>query len=288
MLMTAAYNEEAYLEKTIESVIKQTIPPRRWVIVSDGSTDHTDNIIRSYADRFKFIDYLRLEKSDERSFCSKVNALNAGYSALKHIDFDFIGNLDADIKLIPTYYEQMLSKFKLIPNLGIVSGVYIEMCNDRVSRFKKPLHHTPGAIQFFSRKCYEEIGGYPMIDGGEDTAVGIYARMKGWHTRSFQEIEVTHLKPLLTGRLPKVIKNRFRLGRSDFLLGMHPGFATVKLVRQLLIKPYIIGGLSLFLGYLYLQMGGRERPVSSQFIEYYRKEQLTRLKNLRFLAELRK
>lgn len=278
VLMTAAFNEEAYIETTIRSVVQQTLLPQKWIVVSDGSTDNTDRIIQKYTNQYKFIELLRIEKENKRTFCSKVRALNAGYSILQGLEYNYIGNLDADIDLTISYFEKIIAQLEIYPELGIASGVYVEKYKGQTIRFKKPKFHTPGAIQVFRRECYEKIGGYPKLEGGEDTAAGVCARMHGWQTRSFKDIEVTHLKPLLTGNLRHVIKGRFRLGWTDFLLGMHPLYAVVKLIRQLFNKPFIIGGLSLFIGFLYHWVFKRNRSVSKQFVEFFRKEQFSRLK----------
>src|SRR5579863_1359231 len=106
--MTAAYNEEAYIEKTIQSVLSQTLLPRRWVIVSDHSTDGTDQIVQRYADQHDFIRFLRVTKDAGHSFRSKVVALHQGAKLLEGVDHDFIGNLDADISLESDYFEKLV------------------------------------------------------------------------------------------------------------------------------------------------------------------------------------
>src|SRR5262249_17850246 len=103
-LITPAWNEEANLERVIRSIVAQALLPVAWVIVSDGSTDRTDEIARSYAARHGWIRLLRRERSAVRSFAGKAHAVNAGYQALASLDFDLIGNLDADISVPPDYY----------------------------------------------------------------------------------------------------------------------------------------------------------------------------------------
>src|SRR5688572_1661669 len=90
VLVTAAYNEEAYIENTLKSVVAQTAPPARWIVVSDGSTDRTDDIVRSYAERYDFIRFLRTERTEGRNFGSKVRAVRAGFGELDGFDYAFI------------------------------------------------------------------------------------------------------------------------------------------------------------------------------------------------------
>lgn len=278
VLMTSAFNEEAYLPRTIESVLAQTRLPLRWIIVSDGSTDSTDDIVRSYGAKYGFIELLRREKHEGRTFCSKVQALRQAYDALRPSSFDFVGNLDADIELVPSYYERIMEEFARFPGLGIASGAYVEEVDGRRVRFSSPDYHTPGSIQVFDRMCYEQVDGYPLMDGGEDAAAGVSARMNGWQTRRLSELEVLHLKPLRTGTLSRTVRNRFRLGRSDYLLGMHPVFAGLKCLRNLPQTPILIGSLSTFAGYLHGSVFIGKRPVSNQFVRFVQREQFSRLR----------
>ena len=117
-LITPAWNEEKHLEQLVSSVTSQTLLPVRWVIVSDGSTDRTDEIVRSTASRFPWIVLLRLERGPNRHFAGKAHAVNAGYARLKDLEFDLIGNLDADITLPMDFYEFLLGKFEAMPKLG--------------------------------------------------------------------------------------------------------------------------------------------------------------------------
>jgi len=79
VMITPTHNEEISIEKTIQSVIAQTILPEKWVIVSDGSTDRTDEIVKSYTKDNNWIEFIRLSESRERHFAAKVEAFNAGY-----------------------------------------------------------------------------------------------------------------------------------------------------------------------------------------------------------------
>jgi poly-beta-1,6-N-acetyl-D-glucosamine synthase len=111
VLITPARNEEASIGDTIESVISQTVLPKKWVIVSDGSTDRTDAIVREHLSGNPWIDLIRMPEHRDRQFAAKVNSFNAGYAGLRGVDYDIIGNLDADISFEPDYFEFLLSKF---------------------------------------------------------------------------------------------------------------------------------------------------------------------------------
>ncbi len=109
VLMTAAYNEEENIEQTILSVLSQTILPKRWVIVSDGSVDKTDAIVQSYETKYEFIRFVRVTRAPGRSFASKIVALQNGSALLEDVEYDFIGNVDADISVGPSYFEDLIA-----------------------------------------------------------------------------------------------------------------------------------------------------------------------------------
>lgn len=170
LLMTAAHNEEAYIEKTIQSVLSQTILPKRWLIVSDNSTDGTNEIIQKYAEQNSIIRFHLLTRPPGRSFASKIIALHAGLHLLQGIPYDFIGNIDADITVNPSYFEELFNKFSLNPRLGIAGGFVQDEMNGRfVNRSGNRDHSVSHAAQLVRRECYEEIGGYAVLKyGGED------------------------------------------------------------------------------------------------------------------------
>src|ERR1700680_4926581 len=122
VLITAAYNEETYIERTILSVVAQTLLPQRWVIVSDGSTDRTDEIVLKYAQTYPFIELLPLREKHKRNFGAQVNAINAGYRQISHLDFDFVGNLDADVSFAPDYFSLLVKWIEGNPDVGLAGG----------------------------------------------------------------------------------------------------------------------------------------------------------------------
>ena len=150
-LITPAWNEQANLERVIRSIVAQALLPVAWVIVSDGSTDRTDEIARSYAARHGWIRLLRRERSAVRSFAGKAHAVNAGYQALASLDFDLIGNLDADISVPPDYYAFLVRRFEEIPDLGVAGTPFVEESDTRGSHSYghalANLEHVSGASQ---------------------------------------------------------------------------------------------------------------------------------------------
>jgi biofilm PGA synthesis N-glycosyltransferase PgaC len=188
VLITAARNEEAFIETTIQSVIAQTVLPNKWVIVSDGSTDRTDEIVQSYAKGRDWLECVRMSERRERHFAGKAHAFNTGCERIKGLNFDVIGNLDADISFGEDFFEYLLDKFKDMPELGVAGTHYVEGNFHSFKDSYIDVHHVNGQCQLFRRQCLEEVGGYlPVKDGGIDWIAVTTARMKGWKTYSFDE-----------------------------------------------------------------------------------------------------
>ena len=281
VLITAARNEDAYIEATIKSVLSQTILPKKWIIVSDGSTDNTDKIIKEHLARSNFMEFVRREPGSDKQFdiASKVFALNTGYDRLKNYTYDYIGHLDADVTMAPDYYEKIIIKLHKNKLLGIAGGgIYESVKGSFMRRSYDTIRSVAGAIQLFRHECYEDIGGFiPLQMGGEDTYAEIVARMRGWKVESFPEIIVHHHKigSLIRGK----IRENFRQGMAAYSLGSHPFFEFVKSVRRVAEKPYLISFFIRMGGYLWPYLHAQNRLVSGEFIKYMRKEQLTYLGN---------
>ena len=277
VLITPARNEAAFIEGTIKSVVAQTILPAKWVIVSDGSTDGTDEIVRKYIPDNTWIELIRMPESRDRTFAAKVACVNAGYERVKKLPYDIIGMLDADITFEPDYFEYLLTQFKDNPKLGVAGTPFVEDGDHYDYRFSN-IEHVSGACQLFRKECYKDIGGYvPIRGGGIDTVAVRTARMKCWQTRTFTEKTCYHHRKMGTGS-SSMAGGLFKLGREDYYLGGHPLWQAVRTVYQLTRKPYIVGGLMLFAGFAWAAIKGIEKPISQELIDFHRKEQMARLK----------
>ncbi len=279
VLITPARNEEAYIEKTIESVVAQTILPQRWVIVSDGSTDRTDEIVKRYASDYSWMELIRMPEHRDRHFAAKVQCFNTAYQKVKNMNYNVIGNLDADISFDKGYFEFLLSKFSEIPELGVAGTPFIEDSSHYDYRFTN-IEHVSGACQLFRRECFEEIGGYlPIKSGGIDWVAVTTARMKGWKTRTFTEKKCFHHRSMGTGN-SNALMTWIRHGRKDYYLGGHPIWEVFRSIYQMTKRPYVIGGAFLLLGFTWSALSKTERSVSKELMKFHRAEQIQRLKNI--------
>jgi biofilm PGA synthesis N-glycosyltransferase PgaC len=277
VLITPARNEAALIEETIKCVVRQTQKPLKWVIVSDGSTDGTDEIVKSYAAEYPWIELVRRPERAERHFAGKVLAFKEGYARVQSLDYDVIGNLDADITFEPDYFEFLMGKFADNPRLG-VGGTPFREGGEHYNYNFTSIEHVSGACQLFRRQCFEEIGGYvPIKGGGIDLVAVTTARMKGWHTRSFPETSCEHHRVMGTASHGKV-KAALQGGRRDYVLGVHPLWELTRSIYQMTRKPVLVGGCSLLCGYAWAMVTRSQRPISQELVAFRRREQMLRLR----------
>jgi biofilm PGA synthesis N-glycosyltransferase PgaC len=277
VLITPARNEAAFIELTIKSVIGQTVWPIKWVIVSDGSIDRTDDIVKQYAKEYDWIELVRMPERRERHFGQKVACFKAGCERMKDVAYNILGNLDADLSFDPDVFEMLIGKFEANPRLGVGGAPFREGEGTYDFRFSS-VEHVSGACQLFRRECFEQIGGYtPMKGGGIDVVAVLTARMKGWETRTFPERSLLHHRPMGTAGSGGLTA-RFKLGQKDYTLGRHPLWQTFRCFYQMARHPLILGGGALLAGYWWAWLKRVERPVSRELVEFQRREQMQRLK----------
>jgi poly-beta-1,6-N-acetyl-D-glucosamine synthase len=277
VIITAAHNEEQYIENTINSVVSQDIQPFKWIIASDASTDRTEEIVQKYATVHTFIELLRLDGSHQGNFSSKVEAIRTAYARLAGEQFQFIGILDADISMGPTYFGELLNIFQRDSHLGLAGGsIYEEKRGAFRNRRGNRVRSVAGAVQMFRRECYEAIGGLRSLRyGGEDWCAEVCAQMHGWSIRTIPKLKVFHHRP--TGAANNLVFRWFQQGRMDFSLGSLPIFEIVKCFARFAAKPIVLGGLARLAGFVWSYCIGQDRLVSEEFVRCLRAEQRRRL-----------
>lgn len=281
VLVTPARNEAAFIELTIKSVVAQTVKPLIWVIVSDGSTDGTDDIVKKYTVDHPWIELLRMPERSERHFAGKVMAFNEGRKHAGSLPYEIVCSLDADVSFEADYFEFLLAKFAENPRLGCGGTPFTEGKGTYDFRFTS-IEHVSGACQLFRRECFEAISGYtPIKGGGIDLVAVISARMKGWQTRSFPERVCFHHRKMGSAK-NRGVKLLFHWGKSDYRLGSHPAWHFFRCFYQMTKPPYVGGGVCCLAGYFFSMATRRPRAVTPEFIEFRGKEQMQRLRKFVF------
>jgi biofilm PGA synthesis N-glycosyltransferase PgaC len=278
VLITPAHNEEAFIEKILASMVAQTQLPERWIIVDDGSTDNTAEIVWPYAQRYPWIELIRRSPQLHRSFAGKVRAFNAGLERVQEsVEFEVIGNLDADVSFDPDYLEFLMRKFSEDPKLGVAGTPFTEDGGyDSARDSFEGENHVAGGCQLFRCHCFQEVGGYvPNRAGGVDWIAVTTARMKGWKTRSFPEKRFHHYRTLGTaGRTSEAASLSY--GEKDYYLGGSPIWELFRVIYRMTKQP--IDGLALLSGYCWAAIRRIERPVSRELMRFHRREQMKKLK----------
>ncbi len=278
VLLTAARNEEKNIARTIESVLNQTIRPVKWIIVSDGSTDNTDEIIKKYENKYSFIEMFRVAGDERHNFGSKVKALNAARPMVRSVECDYIGVLDADVSFEPEYFEQLIERFEQNPKLGLGGGIIYEIFKDKEIMQNVSLNSVAGATQFFRKICFQLAGDFiPLTYGGEDAANEIFVKMNSWEVMTFPELRVLHYGYVGKGS-GNPFRARYRRGLCFFHLGYHPLFEILRCIFILKDRPFIIGSIVELAGFFLCYLRGEKAAIPPEAVEFLRKEQMGRLK----------
>jgi glycosyltransferase involved in cell wall biosynthesis len=280
VLITPAHNEEAFIEKTLESVAHQSIRPLAWFVVNDGSTDGTGEIVERYAARYPFIRSITLKRPGGRHFGNKVRAFNQGLAEARMLGYRYVGNLDADIALEPDYLENILDRFQRDPDLGIAGGMVSTCIEGRFVSQEVSSDSVAGAVQMFRRECFEEIGGYlPLPQGGIDAAAEIAARMKGWTVRTFPELcarEHRRTGTAAAGPLSAYVK----LGKRFHSLGYGFLYMCLRSAYRFRDRPRLLGSLAALSGYVLSALRGQRVVLPPDLVNYLRAEHRAKIMSL--------
>lgn len=282
VVITPCRNEEDYLQQTIDSLAAQTVKPARWVVVDDGSTDATPDLVRAAAKEHDWIRLVQREKRpDRRVGGGVVLAFEAGLESLADqddpIDYDFLCKLDGDLRVGPRYFQTLLECMAAEPRLGTLSGKCYLVTDGEVRWEKTSDEFSLGAAKFYRRTCFEAIGGFVrevMWDGIDCHR----CRLLGWKAASIHhtDLEIHHLRQMGSSH-KGVLHGRRRHGRGQYFMGTHPIYMLASGVYRMLEKPYIIGGLNMMYGYVAAALRGDTRYDDPVFRRYLRRWQMAKL-----------
>ena len=278
VIITPARDEEKNVEATLRAVTSQTVLPSKWMIVDDGSTDKTAEIVESYTKRYPWIRLgRRANRGARKSGGGVIEAFYDGYNTLHRNDWDYIVKLDGDLTFSPDYFEKCFEHFEADPKLGVGGGnIYHDFAGEKKVE-RNPKFHVRGATKIYRRACWEAIGGLFRAPGW-DTIDEVKANMLGWKSYSFDELNVVHHR--LTGTADGLLRDRIKHGLACYISGYHPLFVAASCARRLLQKPYIAGSAAMCYGFIKGYCTRTPRVNDSRLIKYLRNQQLRRLAGL--------
>ena len=279
VVITPVRNEATYVEKTLTSMVAQIVKPAQWIIVNDGSTDGTGQIVGDYAAQYPWI---RLINGEDRGFRQRgPGVVAAFYEGLRHLterDYEVIAKLDGDLSFDPWYFETLLEAFARNPRLGITCGSICVQTNGQwtTERFLTPW--TSGPSKVYRRACFEAIGGLRWSLGW-DGVDNWHAQMLGWDIGSDRRLRVLHHRP--PGAATGSLKGRVEEGQGAYYIGYHPLFMLARGIWRMRDRPYVIGGCTMIWGYVDSWLSGREQ-VEPELVRFVRRTQLRLLISLLF------
>jgi glycosyltransferase involved in cell wall biosynthesis len=272
-LIMPVRDEEKYLSAMIDSILGQRVRPARWIIVDDGSTDRTPAIAESYAQRFNFIELIRLPVRDQR-MPGGEGALPNALRRLNLSDFDYLARFDGDLLFGPDYIAQILEEFDRDRELGIAGGSLYSKRNGRLKLEADPTFHVRGALKMYRRQCFQDIGGL-TTQIGWDTIDEVYAWIKGWTTRSFYQYKVLHRRPTGAGWHARRIY--WERGRADYLTWSLPLFALAKTAKTAVASLSCLKAICYLAGFVSCYVRNESRIQDPAFAKARRHQQRNRM-----------
>jgi glycosyltransferase involved in cell wall biosynthesis len=276
VIVTPVRNEAQHLRETINAVLTQTLRPRKWVIVNDGSTDHTGQLIGVASREHSWIQAIhRPDRGFRKSGGGVIEAFYDGYALVSREPWDFLVKLDGDVSFAPLYFESSFARFQADPKLGIGGGTICGSKGDRLVEESTgdPAFHVRGATKIYRRACWEALGGLVQAPGW-DTLDEVKANMLGWRTCTFRDLKLHHFRH--AGGADGSWKNWVKNGLANYITGYHPLFMSLKCVKRAVSERSLTIPAGLGWGYLkgYLKRVPRTEP---EVIRYVRREQIKRL-----------
>jgi biofilm PGA synthesis N-glycosyltransferase PgaC len=274
VLISPCRNEAQYMRQTLDSVIAQSVRPAKWVIVDDGSTDATPQILAEYREKHSWIAILTRSDRGRRSVGPGViEAFYAGYEAINPDDYDYLCKLDLDLCLPPRYFEVLMHRMAADPCIATCSGKAYYESGGRLVDEGIGDEMSIGASKFYRMSCFKAIGGFVrevMWDGIDCHR----CRMNGWVACSWDdpELRFIHLRPMGSSQ-QSIYAGRMRHGSGQYFMGTGFLFMTASAIYRMNKKPYVIGGLAMLWGWLRSAIAGKPRYEDAAFRAFLRRYQ---------------
>lgn len=275
-LITPCRDEAAYARRTLDSVVAQTVPPARWMIVDDGSTDGSPEILAEYAAKYPYIHIVRRQDRGGRLVGPGViDAFYTGYDTITPGEFSYVCKFDLDLDLPPRYFESLIEHMESDPRLGTCSGkpYFLDKRTGRMISEKCGDDMSVGMTKFYRTTCFEEIGGFVrevMWDGIDCHR----CRMLGWKawSRDDEELRFIHLRPMGSSQ-QSIWTGRMRHGYGQYFMGSSLAYMTASALYRMTRPPFVVGGLAMWIGYVRAMLTGKGRYDDPAFRRLLRRYQ---------------
>ncbi|MFO0935868.1 MAG: glycosyltransferase family A protein [Gemmataceae bacterium] len=280
LVISPVKDEAQYLERTIASVVAQKERPTLWVIVNDGSSDRTGEIADAAAAQYPWIVVRHLSSGRERRVGPGViEAFYAGLEGINLSDYEYVCKLDGDLEFAPNYFADCFARFDADPRLGTFSGKCFVPVDGKMVLERSGDQFSHGVAKLYRRACFEEIGGFVrevMWDGIDCHR----CRLFGWKALSDADprFNLIHLR-LMGSSHKSVYVGRRRWGRGQYFMGTHPLYILFVSLYRMAERPWILGGLNIFIGYMMAWMSGMRRYEADGFRQSLHRWQMAELRN---------
>jgi poly-beta-1,6-N-acetyl-D-glucosamine synthase len=277
LIVSPVRNEAAHIERVVRSVANQELPPARWIVLDDNSTDRTRALLDSLAAEVPFMEVRSVGRTtphagarDRLARAAAPRNFNLGLAAAELADYTHVMKLDGDIELPPYYLRVLGERFAADPQIGLAGGVLVEPQLDGGLRpIAIPRHHVHGAVKCYSRQCFEAIGGIQERLGW-DTIDETYARMRGFETISFEDLVSLHHRPW--GSADGALRGVTRLGECAYITHYPALWVSLRSVKLAARRPYLLHGLAYLFGYVRAAFRRRERVSDPAYRRFTQRE----------------
>lgn len=278
LLISPCRDEADFLQHTIDSVAAQTVPPARWVIVDDGSTDETPEILRRAAERHDFIEVVRRENRGRRAVGPGV--IDAFYAGLSTVDidaFDFVCKLDTDLEFGPRYFARLMEILNDDPVLGNLSGKLFLRQGDKLVEERLRDDNAMGPTKFYRVQCFKDMGGF-VRQVSWDGIDGHLCRLNGWipGARDEPDLQVIHLRRMGSSEV-SFWEGRLRWGRGQYFMGSSLVYVFAVSVYRMFERPFLKSGIGILVGYLRALRAGQERYENPAYRRHLRRYEMESL-----------
>jgi glycosyltransferase involved in cell wall biosynthesis len=282
VIISPVRNEAQFIKQTLKAVAGQTVKPSEWIIVDDGSTDETAEIVSRYAAVHPWLKLVNRSARDDRQGDRQrgkgvIDVFYFGYARLIAQDYEFIIKLDGDVYFEPNYFEFLLEKFASNPKLGLAGGGLYERVDGKNWTLVSFSDHVGGPAKMYRRTCFEAMGGLvPAL--GWDGLDEWKALTLGWEVRSFSELKVLHYR--IMGNATGPLKSKIEQGYGAHYMGYHPLYQIARGIRHVFHRPFLVGGMAMIIAYFAAWLQGREQISDLAVIHHVRHTQLRQLTSL--------